>query len=470
MTFKQFLMILHARWKVALGILVVFASLALAYAFLTTKLYTASATVVVDFRPDPDSSSNFASQLSMASYIATQVDIITSPRVAQRTVKILGLDRASAYEEDWRNSTGGHGDPVVWIGNLVREKLAVAPSRDSNVINISVTLPDPKFAAVLANGFAQAYIDTVIELKVDAAKHYAAWFDERSRELRAELEAKQKRLADYERESGRVPTDGRLDIENARLAELNSELVTVQGLRQDSQSRQRQLNQDNESLREVLESPVIAGLKNDLARAETKLRDIAANSGKNYPDYKTTEAEVASLRERIALETSKIAASLANTTQINMRRENDVIAAIAAQKKHMQELTHQNDEATILQNDVVAAQRNLDVVTQRLAQSSLEGAAQQTNISVLTPAVEPLKRSSPKRTVILAIGLFLGTLIGGFTALAQELMHRRVRSDEEMAQLLGVPLLTKIARVGTRDRGDSPAPAPVLAPPEPQAI
>jgi succinoglycan biosynthesis transport protein ExoP len=88
---------------------------------------------------------------------------------------------------------------------------------------------------------------------------------------------------------------------------------------------------------------------------------------------------------------------------------------------------------------------------------------------VLNPAIPPTKRSSPRRTMILAIGLFLGTLIGGFTALARELMDRRIRADEEMVQLLGVPLLTKIAHVRSLDRDDHAA-MPALASPEPQAI
>ena len=345
----------------------------------------------------------------------------------------------------------------------------MTPSRDSNVIDIAATSVDPRFAAVLANAIAQAYIDTLIELKVDAAKNYATWFAERSRALRADVEAKQKRLADYERETGRVPTDGRLDIENARLAELNTQLVTVQGLRQDSESRQRQLNGDYDSLPEVLQSPLIAGLKSDLSKAEAKMQDIAANSGKNYPDYQTTAAEVSALRARIADESAKIAASLNNSTQVNMRRESEVLAAIAAQKKRMQELTNQNDEATVLQNDVIAAQRNLDVVSQHLAQSNLEGATQQTNISVLTPAVEPLNRSKPKRLLILVIGLFLGTLLGVFAALARELTDRRLRVDEEMVQLLGVPILAKLARVGIKDRGEA-SPHPGSRSLEPQAI
>jgi chain length determinant protein EpsF len=463
MTLRQFLLILSARRRVALGILGAFVALALAAAFLLPNKYTASAFVVVDFKPDPDSSGGFAAQLSTASYIATQVDIIGSQRVAQRAVKTLKLDQLPKYREDWQSSTGGRGDPVDWIAGSLQKAITVTPSRESDVIDIAATTSDPKFSADLANAFAQAYIDTVIELKVDAARHYSTWFDERSRELRADVEAKQKRLADYERATGIVPSasDGHLDVESARLAELNT-LITIQSLRQDSQSRARGLSGDNESLPEVLQNPVISGLKADLSKAEAKLEDIGTNSGKNYPDYKTTAAEVADLKDRIARESARVAESINNTNQVNVRRENEVLAAIAAQKKHMQELTHQNDEATVLQNEVIAAQKNLDVVSQRLAQSNLEGATQQTNISLLTPAIEPLNRSSPKRLLIFVIGLFLGTLVALATALAQELLDRRVRDDEELAELLGVPLLGKIGRVKFQDRVDSDS-APGLA-------
>jgi len=444
MTLRQFLLVLRARWRAALGVFLAILIATVAVSLLMPKLYTASATVVADTKPDPLTVAVYAAQTTTA-YIATQVDIISSLRVADRVVKILKLDKSPEYLADWRESTGGKGDITDWIGAKLQKDLVVTPSRDSSVIDISVTSKDPETAALLANAFAQAYIDTNIELKVDPARQYASWFDERSRALRADLEAKQKRLSDFQTETGIVATtDGRLDIENARLAELTSQLLAIQALRQDSQSRQRQAGSDNESIPEVLQSPVIAGLKSDLSKAEAKLRDIATNVGKNHPDYQTTAAEVASLRDRIDVESNKIAASLGSTTQVNLRRENDLRAAVEAQKKRMLELTHEHDEAAVLQNDVLTAQRNLDAVSQRLAQSSLESQTQQTNISLLTTAVAPLKTSSPKYLLNLLVGLFLGGILGASTAVFREITDRRVREGSELTQLLNVPLFVQV--------------------------
>jgi chain length determinant protein EpsF len=452
MNYRQILLVLRARWLVAFAILLGAVLLALAFSLYSAKQYTAAASVVIDAKNDPVAGMMYPTQL-LSSAVATQVDIIASERVARLVVKALKLDQVPDIREIWQERTEGRGDITAWIAeNMLQKRLLVTPSRESNVISISVKWPDAKFAAVLANAFAQAYIDTNIELKVDPAKQYASWFDERSRALRLDLETKQKRLADFQAATGIVASDGRLDIENARLGELSSQLVTMQALRQDSQSRQRQANGNYESLPEVLQSPVVGSLKSDLSRAEARLKDIATNLGRNHPDYQTTVAEIAGLRDRIDQESDKIAASLGNTTQVNVRRENDIRAALEAQKKRMQELTHQRDEATVLQNDVIAAQRNLDAVSQRLAQSSLESQTQQTNIVLLTPAVEPVKPSSPRLMFNLAVGFFLGAVLGIGTALLLELMGRRVREDAELLQLLGVPLLGKIPDVRSAAR------------------
>jgi len=454
MTLRQFFLVLLARWKLALGVFTGVVAATILVSLLMPKMYTASATVVVDTKADPLTVAAYAVQNSTA-YIATQVDIISSERVANRVVKLLKLDKSPDYIAAWKDSTDGKGDIVDWIGLMLKKTVVVTPSRDSSVVEISMTWSDPKTAAVLANAFAQAYIDTNIELKVDPAKQYAVWFDERSRALRTDLEAKQKRLSDYQAETGIVAsTDGRLDIENARLAELSSQLLTIQALRQDSQSRQRQAGGDSESMAEVLQSPYIAGLKADLSKAEAKLQDIATNVGKNHPDYKNAAAEVANLRARVEAETAKITASFGTTTQVNLRRENEIRAALEAQKKRMLDLTHERDQVAVLQNDVATAQRNLDAVTQRLAQSSLESQTQQTNIYLLTTAVEPMRRSSPRYFLNLLVGIFLGGILGVSAAVFRELTDRRVREDQDLSQVLGVPLFAKIP--GIKPDGRSP--------------
>src|SRR5229473_1260816 len=270
MNLNQVLVILHARWRVVFGVFGGVLFLVIVVSLVWPKQYTAISSLVVDAKTDPvaaGAGGGGYSEQMLASYVNTQSDVIASRRVAQRVVKTLKLDTDLELVEKWRSATKGIGDFSVWLADyLVDKKLTVAPVHDSpthasNVIEISVGWRSAELAAALANAFAQAAIDTNIELKVEPAKLYASWFNQRSRVLRDDLAAKQKRLSDFQNSTGLVATDEKLDVENARLTELSTQLVTIQGLRQESQSRQRGAGSDIESLPEVLQSPVIQALK-----------------------------------------------------------------------------------------------------------------------------------------------------------------------------------------------------------------
>lgn len=456
MSFNQFLVILRARWAIAVSVFLTVVILVAFASLIWPKQYTATASVVIDSKSDPVTAGGQAPAggQPQATYVDTEADIIASERVAQRVVKTLKLDQQPEARKLW--AKGPNDDISIAIANLLlKRKLQVAPAHDSpthasNVIDISVQWSDPVTAAALANGFAQAAIETNIELKVEPAKQYASWFEQRSRALHADLEAKQKRLSDFQAKNGIVATDDKLDVENARLAELSTELVNIQGMRQDAQSRQRQSGTDISTLPEVLQSPVIQSLKAALSQAEAKRPDLAANLGKNHPDYQALEAEISNLKTRIAQESANIAASLGTTTQASMRRENDVRQALEAQKKKVLDLKYQHDQAAVFLSDVTAAQRDLDEVTQRLAQSNLESLTQQTNVVQLSTASIPKDPSSPKLVINLILAIFLGGVLGIGSALAIEMRNRRIREDEDIAEVLGVPLLGKISFVHVR--------------------
>jgi uncharacterized protein involved in exopolysaccharide biosynthesis len=259
------------------------------------------------------------------------------------------------------------------------------------------------------------------------------------------LERKQKRLSDFQSLKGIVATDDKLDVENARLAELSTQLVTVQTQRQDAQSRQKQGNgTDYDFLPEVLQSPEIASIKAAVAAAESKRTAIAASLGKNHPDYQAAEADVVNLRARLADETRKIVASLGSTAQVSVRREAELREAVENQKKRVLEFKNAHDEAANLENDVVTAQRDLDAVTQRFAQSSLESLAQQTNVVLLSPATVPMEPSSPKVLLFIAAGLFLGMVCGIGGILLIEMRDKRIRQESDLVRLSGVPVLGRV--------------------------
>ncbi|MFX8554446.1 GNVR domain-containing protein, partial [Acinetobacter baumannii] len=78
---------------------------------------------------------------------------------------------------------------------------------------------------------------------------------------------------------------------------------------------------------------------------------------------------------------------------------------------------------------------------QRLSQTSLESQTQQTNVMVLTQAEPPTTPSSPKILLNTILSVFVGGLLGIGTALMMELLNRRIRSPEDLTEVLEIPVL-----------------------------
>ncbi|TXG76658.1 MAG: chain length determinant protein EpsF [Rhodocyclaceae bacterium] len=440
MTFQQFLLILRARWLVIMLTFMVVVGTAVGVSLVMPKKYSASAAVLVDVKtPDPILGALMPAMMAPG-YIATQIDIIQSDRVARRVVQMLKIDQNASARQQWQEETEGRGSIEAYFADLLSKQLDVKPSRESNVINITYKSAEPQFAAVIANAFAQAYIDTNVELRVDPAKQYAGWFDQRTKGLRDQLEAAQTRLSQFQRENGIINADERLDVENARLQELSSQLVAMQALRAETSSRQAQAG-NTETLPEVLQSGLVQSLKADVARQEAKLKDLSSQYGPNHPQVLRAVAEGQALRAKLETEIKRVAGGVGTNARVNVQREAEIRTALDAQKKKVLEIKKQRDEISVLQREVENAQKAYDLTAQRLVQTNLESQTQQTNIVVLNPAVEPVEPSSPKLLLNTLLSIFVGALLGVGLALLLELLNRRVRSPEDIVEALGLPVI-----------------------------
>lgn len=443
MSLHQFLLILRARYKVALIALFATVALATLVSLLLPKKYTATAAVVVDVK-SPDPVTGIALQgLIAPGYMATQIDIINSDRVAQSVVSTLKMDQNPTIKKQWLEATEGKGNLKEWLSNLLQRDLDVKPSRESNVITINYTGTDPDFAAAMANAFAQAYIDVNLDLRLAPARQYASFFDEQTKAARAKLELAQQAMSTYQQKSGITVADDRLDYEMSKLSETSSQLTNVQGQTTDSQSKRANARPD--TVAEVMQSSLVNSLKADIARLEAKLNESNGNLGKNHPQTQRTEAELATLKAQLEAETRKITTSIETSYQVGKQREAQLQGSLAAQKARVLALNKQRDELNVLRRDIESAQRAFEIVSQRASQSNIESQSTQTNIAVLNNAVAPGSPSKPRVFFNILLSVFLGTFLGIGLALVLELMDRRVRSAEDLVEALEIPMLGSIS-------------------------
>lgn len=451
MNLYLFLSALRARIGTFFAVLIIVVASALVVSLLLPKVYTATSSLVVDFRSEQSLNEALNPMLTSTrdniGYMQTQMDIITSEKVARKVVQNLKLAEDPEIRAEFEEKHTGTGTIEDWLIGDLLEWLTVNTSQ-SSIIHITFSSTSAEFAARVANAFAAAYLETLLELRVEPTRDAAAWFDEQLGALRLNLQQAQARLTEYQRRNGIVTPDESQDSDSTRLTELSMQLARAQDQTFDLESRAAQARRFLEQrttldeLPDVLNNAYVQRLKADLQMAESRLQQLSAQYGPNYPTYQNQLQEVRNLRSQLTSEMRKIVAGMETSARQSRQREEDLRAAMSGQKSQLLERKGNRNELIVLMRDVSSAQAAYDTAMQRFVANQVDSRANQTNVSILTQAVPPSKPARPKVLLNVALSIVVGTMLGLGLVLLLEMFDRRVRSrtDLDIVQS-NVPLL-----------------------------
>ena len=459
MDFSQFLLALRARRKAFFLVLGATVVAALAIALIVPKNYVATSQLLIDSRSDQTMSpAERMTPRERTGYLQTQLDLLTSPRVAKRAIRELKYTQIPGIREQYERETGGLGTIEDWSVTNLQKKLKVDAGA-SNVITVSYGSADPKFSADVANAFAKAYVETSLSLRTEPSREAASWFEDQIKGLRTNVSQTQAKLTAYQKAKGITSVDERGDIETARLNELSTQLLQARAATYDAQSRYKHSQEvlgggssagassaAADSLPEVLASAPVQAVKAALVAAETRLEQSAADLGPNHPQYQRNLTEVQGLRARLSSEVKKVVNGLNNAAVQSRKREEELKAAYQAQQEKMLQMRDARVELAVMSRDVENAQRTYDAALQRYLTSKVEARALTTNIEVLSPAAEPIEPKSPKIGLISGLSLVIGLLLAGGVVFLLETTDRRVRSRFDLESRLAVPTLGRLSR------------------------
>jgi polysaccharide biosynthesis transport protein len=428
MNFKLILSALRARYRLFFLILFITVTTTLVVSLLMQKSYVAQASLLLDGK-DEQSMRNTNSPLDRdrAGYMQTQVDILTSPKVTRKVIADLNLTKNQEVIKHFKSSDST-ATLEDWLAENLVKQIKVDTSQ-SSLVQLSFSSSDPEYSARLANAYAKAYVDTVLELRIEPTRQTSIWFDEQLKGLRDNMAEAEQRLTDFQQEHGIVAKEEHLDIENIRLTSLAGQLATAgNGFAVERQSG-------------PASNVIVQRLKSDLLRAEAKLQETAVNFGSNHPQYQRQMAEVLGLRAQVAEETGHAIALSASAAERSRQGKVRLLNEVAAQRDRVLGLKQARNQLVMLSHDVDMAQRTYDTAMQRFMASKIESRAQQTNVSILDQAFPPSSPARPRISLNIALSLFIGTLLGLAVISLLEMLDQRVRLLDDLSENLQVPLL-----------------------------
>jgi chain length determinant protein EpsF len=439
--FHQFLLALRGRFWVFAILAGTTAVVALLVSLALPKSYESTVSILLDNRDEQSLSGTQPSVRERTGFMQTQMDIINSQRVARGVVDQLKLADSPQAKAAFAQS-GARGDIRDWIASGLLSRLKVSSSQ-SSVIQLTYSAPDPEFATRAANAFAKAYMDTTLDLRVAPTREAATWFDDQLKILRKDFEEKQNKLAEFQREHGIIATDDKLDVENARLAELSTQSLAADNATYEAQSRSGLAggSHSKDNLPEVLGNPLVQAIKTQLVTAEAKLQETSTRLGPNHPQYQQQASEVSALRSRMNAEVNRVVAGVQNVTTQAKARADSLKAAVEAQRRRVMEMRDGKNAAFLLARDVETAQKAYEAAQQRYTVNKVESGVRQTNVTILNEATVPSRPARPRVMLNVVMGVLVGLLLGFAAVFLLELLDRRVRSTDDLESGLDAPVI-----------------------------
>ncbi len=420
-------------------------------------VYRATATLIVEPNIPHLSGPGEISTGDVRSFYQSQYEIIRSYGVAKMVVAALGDGEA------------GEGPSEAAIASFQR-LISVEPIKNSGLVRVSMTDPDPELVARQVNTLVRMYIYRNLEDRRAASKDAFTFLSERLAILKAQVAKSENDLLEYKEQEDIVSLEKRQTLVEERLSELterHTEAVLERSGLETALREARAIRAQPELVEGIPQlrgNGVLQGLNSDLIRLQLEHSQLAQKYKPKHPKIIQIQSRVENIRARREIEIDKAIRILEIEHRIRQQTEQGIGANLDQRKRQSRQLAQQAIQYGMLKRDAESNRQMYNVLLQRLKETDFSGSITINNIRVVDQARVPSAPLRPK-TRALATAALGSLLLGLILCFGVDYFDSALRSEHEVQLYLGSSVLGIVPRVkdleghpeGRRARQDSAA-------------
>lgn len=461
------------RWRyVILGITAACVLIGLISTLLMTPTYTAVTTVEIARESNKVTDLQGVERdasVSDQEFYQTQYGLLKSRSLSERVAMLLRLvDDPSFFEQfdvslnkpafqliNGRYPASGRAVRQRVAGEVLRAHINISPTRMSRLVEIGVTTPNPALSAMIANSWAENFIQTNLERKVQATSYGRNLLQQQLSQLKVKLDQSQRQLVGYASAERIInlpaqSSDGKITSERSivadDLAALNAALGQAVAERIQAEARYHQAGRGGAST-EALSNQAINSLRQRRAELAADYQRLMTQFEPGYPAAKAVKSQLEQLDRSIGREESRVSGSIQADYLQAQDRERALQAKVDQLKTSYLDLRRRSIQYNIYQQEVDTNRALYDGLLQRFKEIGVAGGVGVNNISIVDPADVPQKPSSPRLLINLAAALVIGLGLGVLAGIALEQIDEAIADPAEVERQLGLPLLGSVPKV-----------------------
>ncbi len=552
---REYFNVVYKRLPLILALTILTTIVAALYMYRQPLIFEATAEMIIEPRK-PKVQSKEAININFgndANYYNTQLLLLQNPELKRDVIIRLGLHRdpnllsnqnrgilasvRAMFSSDAKESSKETALPVFdqTTSDLSASEIApltpeekdraeiyaamffvnVNQVEDTNLVNLSVTNPNPVLAAKVATTTAKVFIEKNIELETSGARKDNEDLTKSIEELKGNITAQELELITYMKESNLPLADKGQDLSAARLQEISTQWLSATDERRKieavynaavqanarGEGKNMPVLTESEIYRDTIRinSEIKAKLRDRIRDIEKQINDAETEKSQLLVRYTTAHPQVEAKQAQIdkLKETKQITEKeVSETVDRDQRKiEQDAISGAlvglksqleAAIKREAQNRdTYYNEvssaniagqaqtKLTTLKREIESHRGLLDTYIQRQKEQELViSSSRPDNIKLAAEAHTPVEPIGPQRTRNIIIAFLMSLAAGIGLAFLMDYLDDSIRTSDDIGRHLGLPTLALIPHQNTSDKrklglipaknGDSAAPSMAL--------
>lgn len=462
---EYLLVIVKRRWMI-LTIMLFIITVTAIYSFLQTPMYKAAAVMYINrinYNIVPEVVSDQTSWMGYEAFFQTEYKLLKSKTLARRVAERLNLSpkdllpsRGKADKE--MSAVGSTPQQQEERRNAVANQLLgmiqINPLKDTFLCELSFVTPDPKMSMILANAWADEYINSSLESQYQYTQTAEDLISGQVKELQGEIAEKEKMLQEFSLEKNVVKLDNDRSMSSHTLESLNTALSTAVQERIAKEVHYRDIqNVPKASLPQVAGDPVVQQLRSQVSTLERDYADKSKLYKPDYPEMVRIRSQIGQLNTKlgqvadeiyghaVATAKSDYLEALNNENQLKQQMDESKRQSIDVNRKEFSydRLKVELDNKRQLLDDLMKKQSEAGVSVQVKEKKA-------TTIRVVDRAELPTGVYSPNIRRNITFSILLGLIVSIGFAFVLEFLDSSLKSADDVERHVQLPFLGIVPR------------------------
>jgi capsular exopolysaccharide synthesis family protein len=489
---RDYVNIIRKRRLLVFSVFIIIFTGVLIITFASTPIYEASTRLLIEKAVASPLVSDYSYVRQAPEFLQTQAEIITSYPVARKVVEQLNLEETYDSYLAGADETGfSFKAAVSWmkklyatagvitgsvfakevntapkveqdemsvvdaIAEVIRTEIMVEPIPDTKIIELSFESANPQLAAMIANATAEAYMNQLLEMKMEASNYNRKWMGMKGGEEADKLKRAKKALNDYMKANDIVTIEDRVAIVPQKMAELGSKLAQAETRENELATLYDKIRRSLNSSDELITIPVIADdpslekIRENVLRAEQNIIEQSKKYGRKHPVMIRAKSELKILQTKRDQEIGRIVKTVKNRYELACSNTRDLKDMLDKTKKEAISLNEKFIQYGILKREIENHQNLYNALISRTNEQNVTEQAQDINVWIVEKAQLPKLPSKPNKKRNILLGLIMA-LFGG-VGLA---LFNTIKTPDDIEERYELPVLSTITK--SKDKKQPP--------------